>query len=85
MDSSLAPLPRTYAERSALGHPLFASPALRAWSVWMDSSLAPLPRTYAERSALGPPLFASPALRAWSVWMDSNHRPRAYQARALTT
>ena len=21
----------------------------------------------------------------WSVWMDSNHRPRAYQARALTT
>ena len=23
--------------------------------------------------------------RLWSVWMDSNHRPRAYQARALTT
>ena len=22
---------------------------------------------------------------AWSVWMDSNHRPRAYQARALAT
>ena len=22
---------------------------------------------------------------SWSVWMDSNHRPRAYQARALTT
>ena len=21
----------------------------------------------------------------WSVWMDSNHRPRAYQARALAT
>ena len=21
----------------------------------------------------------------WSVWVDSNHRPRAYQARALTT
>jgi len=20
----------------------------------------------------------------WWVWMDSNHRPRAYQARALT-
>ena len=25
------------------------------------------------------------AFAAWSVWMDSNHRPRAYQARALTT
>ena len=24
-------------------------------------------------------------IRCWSVWMDSNHRPRAYQARALTT
>ena len=24
-------------------------------------------------------------VRLWSVWMDSNHRPRAYQARALTT
>ena len=23
--------------------------------------------------------------RLWSVWMDSNHRPRAYQARALAT
>ena len=23
--------------------------------------------------------------RCWSVWMDSNHRPRAYQARALAT
>ena len=22
---------------------------------------------------------------SWSVWMDSNHRPRAYQARALAT
>ena len=26
-----------------------------------------------------------PHLSGWSVWMDSNHRPRAYQARALTT
>ena len=25
------------------------------------------------------------AARRWSVWVDSNHRPRAYQARALTT
>ena len=25
------------------------------------------------------------ANRLWSVWMDSNHRPRAYQARALAT
>ena len=25
------------------------------------------------------------AVRLWSVWMDSNHRPRAYQARALAT
>ena len=24
-------------------------------------------------------------LCGWSVWMDSNHRPRAYQARALAT
>ena len=24
-------------------------------------------------------------LPGWSVWMDSNHRPRAYQARALAT
>ena len=24
-------------------------------------------------------------LADWSVWMDSNHRPRAYQARALAT
>ena len=23
--------------------------------------------------------------KSWSVWMDSNHRPRAYQARALAT
>ena len=27
----------------------------------------------------------SSAARRWSVWVDSNHRPRAYQARALTT
>ena len=25
------------------------------------------------------------SLDSWSVWMDSNHRPRAYQARALAT
>ena len=25
------------------------------------------------------------AFASWSVWMDSNHRPRAYQARALAT
>ena len=25
------------------------------------------------------------SLLCWSVWVDSNHRPRAYQARALTT
>ena len=31
------------------------------------------------------PEFWLPALPGWSVWMDSNHRPRAYQARALTT
>ena len=31
-----------------------------------------------------PPLLGT-AARRWSVWVDSNHRPRAYQARALTT
>ena len=25
------------------------------------------------------------SFECWSVWMDSNHRPRAYQARALAT
>ena len=25
------------------------------------------------------------SILCWSVWVDSNHRPRAYQARALTT
>ena len=31
-------------------------------------------------------LLPSPnSVRRWSVWMDSNHRPRAYQARALAT
>ena len=30
-------------------------------------------------------LHSSNFVRRWSVWMDSNHRPRAYQARALTT
>ena len=29
--------------------------------------------------------FRSGFIPNWSVWMDSNHRPRAYQARALTT
>ena len=29
--------------------------------------------------------FCSVFILNWSVWMDSNHRPRAYQARALTT
>ena len=29
--------------------------------------------------------FVNPLGSTWSVWMDSNHRPRAYQARALTT
>ena len=28
---------------------------------------------------------SSPSWTWWSVWMDSNHRPRAYQARALAT
>ena len=27
----------------------------------------------------------SHSFECWSVWMDSNHRPRAYQARALAT
>ena len=31
-----------------------------------------------------PPIIGA-GLARWSVWMDSNHRPRAYQARALTT
>ena len=29
--------------------------------------------------------FHVPHYVRWSVWMDSNHRPRAYQARALAT
>ena len=29
--------------------------------------------------------ITAPRTAGWSVWMDSNHRPRAYQARALTT
>ena len=29
--------------------------------------------------------FFAARLPGWSVWMDSNHRPRAYQARALAT
>ena len=29
--------------------------------------------------------YLRPDFVGWSVWMDSNHRPRAYQARALTT
>ena len=29
--------------------------------------------------------FLGPGSAGWSVWMDSNHRPRAYQARALAT
>ena len=29
--------------------------------------------------------FMRRTLCGWSVWMDSNHRPRAYQARALAT
>ena len=31
------------------------------------------------------PRVADVGTADWSVWMDSNHRPRAYQARALTT
>ena len=31
------------------------------------------------------PRVLGPRFARWSVWMDSNHRPRAYQARALTT
>ena len=31
------------------------------------------------------PSFGCRAAPTWSVWMDSNHRPRAYQARALAT
>ena len=29
--------------------------------------------------------IVKPHFVRWSVWMDSNHRPRAYQARALAT
>ena len=61
----------------ALGiHPLAAYAAM----VCLDARVI-LRRTAAY--ALGiHPLAASPL---WSVWMDSNHRPRAYQARALAT
>ena len=34
--------------------------------------------------SLTPPMLAADTV-GWSVWMDSNHRPRAYQARALAT
>ena len=30
-------------------------------------------------------IFLHSLRECWSVWMDSNHRPRAYQARALAT
>ena len=43
--------------------------------------------SYTLREALGAPLYRPFELLSqfWSVWMDSNHRPRAYQARALAT
>ena len=37
-----------------------------------------------QRFAVLPRLLGAHTV-GWSVWMDSNHRPRAYQARALTT
>ena len=48
-----------------------------------------LPLSSPSRDACWFMLYATRAclsgLPDWSVWMDSNHRPRAYQARALTT
>ena len=43
-------------------------------------SLAKRSRSDFERNSTDKACFVE-----WSVWMDSNHRPRAYQARALTT
>ena len=37
------------------------------------------------RSSWTSPEYCLSGLPDWSVWMDSNHRPRAYQARALAT
>ena len=54
----------------------------------MDSeSCSNVPRLIRLREALGAPLYRPFELLSqfWSVWMDSNHRPRAYQARALAT
>ena len=33
----------------------------------------------------GTRVYSTSPRNLWSVWMDSNHRPRAYQARALAT
>ena len=45
-------------------------------------SLSNVPRSYMRSiEALG----LIPGFRHWWAQVDSNHRPRAYQARALTT
>ena len=59
-----------FAER-ALSHPYLVGLDARV----MLRRTAVLP---ASRNALS-------RILTWSVWMDSDHRPRAYQARALAT
>ena len=46
--------------------------------------LSRLPSWDVLRSRWLHPILVAQTL-GWSVWMDSNHRPRAYQARALAT
>ena len=59
------------AQAIKLSHPYLVGPDARV----MLRRTAVLP---ASRNALS-------RILTWSVWMDSDHRPRAYQARALAT
>ena len=49
------------------------------------SFLFPSPSRDDRSSKLASLELCLSGLPDWSVWMDSNHRPRAYQARALAT
>ena len=52
---------------------------LSSYSIVKD--LVPFPRRILSDDSPG----LAVGTADWSVWMDSNHRPRAYQARALAT
>ena len=74
------------AQAIKLSHPYLVGPDAQAIKLSHPYLVGLDARVMLRRTAVLPASRnALSRILTWSVWMDSDHRPRAYQARALAT